>query len=641
MKNGTKIVIALLIAGGVLFSLFARNLSAFSTGDGRSLRWARYDVTIDNVDTSANRYNVTESYVLDIETGPYSFGFAEIPLKRTENIDNVTVTDAGTALTPGCIDVAGYYCVINDGKWLSIKYFFRSQAQSGQTRTIDIRYTVYGGLRSYEDGDQLYWVAIPGDRAFPIDEALVTVNMPDGTPIDKTASYPDTWKEDVQGSTITWKSPGVMEKGDELEVRVQYPHNPQMDKPDWQGGYDRERFYVENIQPIISLILVILGALIGIGTVALVLVRFMTRGRDPQALVAPEFLTELPDEELPAVIGLLLDEKFDMRDMMATLVDLARRGFLVIEQKDKEGVFGMFGSTEFVFHNTKNFSSPLTNFERELMAGIFGPAYGKEEVELSDLKEKFYKKIPTIKKAMYQELIARGYFEKSPDQTRQRWYTLGVVGLVVGFLGIWFSDTLSFISPLIMAPAVGVVIGSAAAFLFADVMPAKTQKGSQVATNWRAFRKYLDDIEKHSDMQQVSDKFDQFIPYAVMFGIEQDIIKRFANVLTAMPTWYYPTSIGGPWGRGYRHNPTPMTGMGKAVPMSGMNDMGGGFGGLNDMSQSMSQGLNSMSSGLTRMLNDASRTMTSTPKSSSSGGGFSGGGSRGGGGGGGGSRGFG
>ncbi|KAB2863320.1 MAG: DUF2207 domain-containing protein, partial [Anaerolineae bacterium] len=217
MKNGTKIGIALLIAGGVLFSLFARNFSAFSTGDGRSLRWARYDVTIDNVDTSANRYDVTESYVLDIETGPYSFGFAEIPLKRTENIDNVTVSDAGAALTPGCIDVAGYYCVINDGKWLSIKYFFRSQAQSGQTRTIDIQYTVYGGLRSYDDGDQLYWVAIPGDREFPIDEALVTVNMPAGTPIDKTASYPDTWRENVQGSTITWQSPGVMEKGDELE----------------------------------------------------------------------------------------------------------------------------------------------------------------------------------------------------------------------------------------------------------------------------------------------------------------------------------------------------------------------------------------------------------------------------------------
>jgi uncharacterized membrane protein len=170
----------------------------------------------------------------------------------------------------------------------------------------------------------------------------------------------------------------------------------------------------------------------------------------------------------------------------------------------------------------------------------------------------------------------------------------------------------------------------------ASFMPAKTLKGAQDAARWNAFRNYLKNITKYADIQQATDQFERYIGYAVAFSIDQQWMHQFASVLTSMPTWYYPTYLGGPWGGGYhRHGPVIMGG---GMPSGGMRV--GGPGNLNDMSQSLASGLNAMSSGLTQMLNDASSAMTSHP-SSSGGGSFGGGGFHGGGGSGGGSRGFG
>jgi hypothetical protein len=172
-------------------------------------------------------------------------------------------------------------------------------------------------------------------------------------------------------------------------------------------------------------------------------------------------------------------------------------------------------------------------------------------------------------------------------------------------------------------------------------MPAKTQKGSQDAALWRAFRQYMLSIEQYTDLEHATSQFEQYIGYAVVFGIERDWIRQLSPALKSMPEWYIPTHLGGPWRGGFNRR-RAWTGSGTEMSGGGLDGLSlDGPGGLNDMSRSLSEGLNSMNSGLTDMLNDASRAMTSSPKSSGSGrGGFSGGGGRGGGSGGG-SRGFG
>ncbi len=180
--------IAIVLAVVVIF--FVANLAIGGTfnnlgGDGRSLRWDRFDVLIDNIRTSQNLFDVTESYQITISKGPFSFGTAEIPLGRTTGINNVSVTVDGTALNPTCSELQGTYCATSDSKNISIKYYFPRTAFDGDRRNIRIKYTVSGALRTYKDGDQLYWVAVPKDRPFPVVASQVSVVVPNGLQILK------------------------------------------------------------------------------------------------------------------------------------------------------------------------------------------------------------------------------------------------------------------------------------------------------------------------------------------------------------------------------------------------------------------------------------------------------------------------
>ena len=64
------------------------------------------------------------------------------------------------------------------------------------------------------------------------------------------------------------------------------------------------------------------------------------RGRDPYTPEAASFIAEPPDDLPPGAVGVLLDETANDIDLIATLLDLARRKVIVLEEKGKSGLFG-------------------------------------------------------------------------------------------------------------------------------------------------------------------------------------------------------------------------------------------------------------------------------------------------------------
>ncbi|WP_152918134.1 DUF2207 family protein, partial [Ardenticatena maritima] len=62
------------------------------------------------------------------------------------------------------------------------------------------------------------------------------------------------------------------------------------------------------------------------------IVWWYTKGRDPEVGEFAEYITEPPDDLPPGIVGTLLDEKADIKDVIATIFDLARRGIISIEE---------------------------------------------------------------------------------------------------------------------------------------------------------------------------------------------------------------------------------------------------------------------------------------------------------------------
>jgi uncharacterized membrane protein YgcG len=620
-------------------------------GQARSLVWNRWDVAITNVDTTQNQFDVLEIYDVRFN-GAFRFGSVVIPDDRLESISNFRVTVQGVSLTASCSELPGTFCTSRGADGYTVIYYFPTLVVD-QTISIEIAYTVRGALRIYEGGDQLWWDAIPEEHfGFPILSSTVTVQLPSGFApregVDPVVTYGAVGDVRVNGTTITATATNGVGGNEGFSIRVQYPHDADAMPPSWQAAFDERRAFEENVQPLYNIGLPALSLLIVIGGSIAVWSRYLSRGRDPQVAVVPEYLAEPPSALSPGLVGTLLDERADVRDVIAVIMDLARRGYIVIEETRETGFLGIV-NTRFVFKKTGRGMEDLQDFERLIHQRLFD---GRDERTMESLRNRFYAHLPVIQNALYDAVVAEGLFDRSPADVRNLWGMGGAVLCILGFGGLFLGfGLLDTISPFIVCVPISLGMLGLLTLAFGSFMPAKTEKGAMEAAKWRAFAVYMRNLERYSAIEESAALLSEYIPYAIAFNMSSAWLARFRQAATLdVPPWYYPTYLGGPFRRGYiPGSPVPRMGdSGQRLPGELVHaDDGRGFS-PDELSRSLAAGMNSMASSIESMLNSAARAMTSQPQSSGSsgrwssgGGSFSGGGSRGGGGSGGGSRGFG
>jgi hypothetical protein len=148
-------------------------------------------------------------------------------------------------------------------------------------------------------------------------------------------------------------------------------------------------------------------------------------GRDPEELpIAVQY--EPPAGFTPAEAGTLMDHRVDMRDITATIVDLAVGGHLTIEDREETALFGLIRTHEYLFHRQESAAGAreLEPHERRVLTGIFES--GDHTVSLSDLKNKFYQHLDDIRSSVFDRLIRLGYLRSRPDRVQQGWIGAGV-----------------------------------------------------------------------------------------------------------------------------------------------------------------------------------------------------------------------
>lgn len=632
------VTLTLLFIG--LFPTFAQSRSVF---------WNAWDVTIDDVDAVSNQFRVTEIYDVSF-TGSFSFGTAFIEMDRVEDIRNVAVSQDGRVMSQSCSRRAGTFCTgINEDGDFEIIYYFFAPINNGRAK-FEISYDVIGAIRVYEGGDQLWWDAVPSEHyGFTIGESTVQVLLPAGYApregIDPVVTYGVPADVQVNGTHVVATAQEPITGNQIFSIRVQMPHNPNARTPSWQASFDQQRAFDENVRPILNIGVIGLSLLLGVGGLLFVIARYLTAGRDPVLVATPEYLSEPPDNLPPAIVGGLVDETVDLRDIMSTLIDLATRGYVVIEENHLPGPYGIGTTSQFIYKRTDKPATDLRAYERMMLDKIFaGNAMSRS---LESMRNVFYTVIPTLQSQVYDEMVNEGFFKRSPNTTRQTWSGCGglllVASIALGVILLFLADVP--VDGILCLPIALGIVGFAA-LLAAKGMPVKTPKGAEASAKWRAFEQYLRNLQRYDGVQAAASQFDRYMPYAVAFGMSRSWMRQFEaqpGVFVPTPIWYFPTYRGGYWSGGYQPGtPLPSNGIPGELARAG-------GGGLEDLSQGLGQGLESLSTGLTTMLETASQVMTSVPQPKSSGsgswssggGGFSGGGFSGGGGSGGGGRGFG
>ena len=124
---------------------------------------------------------------------------------------------------------------------------------------------------------------------------------------------------------------------------------------------------------------------------------------------------EPPDGIRPGQLGTLIDEQANLLDVTATIIDLAVRGFILIQE-----VPGEDGKhkPDYRLTDLGKSRAELRPYEVMLLDSLFETG---SVVELSDLKYKFSAKLTKLRNALYDDAIDKGWFSRRPDHVRLLW----------------------------------------------------------------------------------------------------------------------------------------------------------------------------------------------------------------------------
>ena len=407
------------------------------------------------------------------------------------------------------------------------------------TRTVEINYEVRNGVRYFKDYDEFYWNVTGNDWPVPIDHAAASVEFPGPTSGSLRAQaftgvYGSTARDataEVDGPVTKFETNNPLPMRGGLTIDVYIPK-----------GFLKEPSVLTKFfwfifgNPILFLPL---------ATLVVMFTLWWYKGRDPDPGMSVAPMYEPPAGISPAEAGTLLDDQIHPRDITSTVVDLAVRGYIKIEEKAEKIL--VFTHKDYVFHLVKprdQWGADLAPHERVMLENVFAEG---DETRLSSLKNRFYTAVPVIRQDIMAGLKRKGIYLLDPESANG--YSVGAaIAIVVLFGVLQFLGWANFFSSISLL-VVCVLISAVIFWLFARVMTAKTVKGGRVRVAVLGFQEFMNRVDADRLKRMPPDTFEKYLAYAMALGVEHHWAQAFAGIVQEPPTWY--VGPGGPYVGGF------------------------------------------------------------------------------------------
>jgi hypothetical protein len=404
-------------------------------------------------------------------------------------------------------------------------------------QTYVISYEVENAILFLDDRDELYWNVTGNYWKAPIENASASVSLAVEEKSDKLLTACYTGRAGSR-ETACHMEPGEngcgyyatrpLSPGEGLTISFGWQKGLVTPPPAW-----KKLLWTINIGENWVFLL-------PLASLVFMLNSWSKRGRDPRVREAVAVAYGPPkhmDKELtPAELGTLLDEKLDSRDITSAIVGLAVKGYLEIEENVQEG--WLFNSTDYALKKTRAADESLTPFEKMLLERVF--ANNAADVQVADLKNKFYASLGALRATLYRDLVDKGYFARSPEKVRRNYIAAGIV------LSVVLTLALAFLSPDSPSAVVAGLLTGLPMLALARFMPAKTAAGAFARSQILGFEEFLTRAEKDR-LERIGDKnlFTRFLPYAIALDVVESWAKAFEGIYQEPPQWYASPHPGG------------------------------------------------------------------------------------------------
>lgn len=622
--NARKIAIFFLIVlGGILlgFPLLAE--------DSRSYEFENLDITAKVlVDGSML---VTEERTVNFQEGEFHGLYQWIKTERGLVIDEVVVEEKGQPyeFNPGSTyGPTGTYLVKKEADQIYIDWSF--DATAPQRRTFVLKYRVFNAVKLYSDVAELYYQFIGDEWEKPVQQVSVDLFLPAGAQKSEIRAWGHGplhgEVQIVNSQNVKWQIAPLPEKTF-LEGRVTFP--PQLVADMSTIREDRERLpeilaeesaWAEqaNRQRKTGIVNIIGALLLTLGVIIYTVSLHIRYGREYKPEFVGDYYRELPVGFPPALVGYLWRfGKTEAADLMATILDLARRGYMRIEEyATEEGlIFKRKGKGYSLIKNVekcKGAKELLKPSEEFLLNFLFVHVSRIDRVSFTEIEDytkrdsqyfyhSFWEQWVALVKKEAEEL---NFFDQ--DAVAKGWQMTGL-----GALALVVVAVLSFFSKF-MIIMVAAIVGTVILVLSAAFIRRRSRTAVEDYSKLKAFRRFLMDFSNmdKSDIPELA-IWEHFLVYAVPLGIADKVMEQLNLVFPNMEDDHY--RFGQNW---YYY------GAGSQL-IQAESDLSSGF-----------SGLLASFHGVSTEIENAVKTVQNASSGQGGGGGFSGGGGFGGGGGG-------
>jgi hypothetical protein len=389
--------------------------------------------------------------------------------------------------------------------------------------TVQISYGLRNLVRDFPDHDEIYWDLLAGND-YSIDRASAMVMLPDAAAPGLRAqaflvgATRGALLPEVNGSAMQIESGRPLPARTGLLINLFIPPAV-FQQPPWLT----RAWWFLTANPIVMLPLLVFAVMVALRS---------ARQTSP-VVVTTEY--EPPPGLSAAEAGMLVDDRFDPRDVTATLIDLAVRGYLRIEVDPQSTP----DHRDYILRLLKPREQwgTLANHEQAMIFNIF---YGGQWTKLSSLRLRFSVAVPAMQTGVLNALADKGLYRMNPASAQRiRLAAIGALGFLLALSAPWL--------PLFRLPLPALVsfaLSAAIVYFYGLRVSPKTREGMRVCGELEGFREFLNRVDRDRLERVSPQQFEKFLPYAIALGVEHHWAQTFAGIATEVPDWFQSAAGG-------------------------------------------------------------------------------------------------
>ena len=569
----------------LLFLIMAVFIFCFNTQATFAKEYYYKDYEVDIKINKDSTFDVTEkqTYYLD---GSFGFFNRDISYKDIDIITDIKVFDGeNKEILKSELDIKPGFGEKH------IQWNFPRRNFSGEEKSWIVKYKVHGGISFLKNYDEIYWNAIPSDRSVPIENVKVTVNLPGGEKFRNDLIQ--LYSEQVLPKNCYFKSNNTqaifegkdLKSNNNFTIAVGFQKDIVSQMAYWKDFLMIYYGYILSV--IIFLSCVIIGFVYWYKT---------ERSREGKRAIVPQY--EPPQNLRPAMAEVIVKEKLTSKGLAATVIDLAVRGYVKIEEEKKSALEKSFALIVilllFLFFSIIFFSivstigrNPMSFFGHFILLSLFsfvifsiissrGYDYKKnykimktksfkDDSGLEDYEKKYlnvlfsykdyfstkeikrkpqkargiYKETQKVKNKVYEETeLDTKAFERGLTIEKKRNIIFGILGFIIFILVVFFMIGESAVIGQFLFLILTVILTVIALYAFIKYEARLSDQGIKLKKDWLGFKMYLETAEKYRMQNLKPEFFEKYLPYAMIFGVEKKWAKAFEAIHMPSPSWY-------------------------------------------------------------------------------------------------------